>query len=92
MLQQKCLAHVLRNATAASEGEQGKRGQGRVYGQRLAGVCQELMADFTAFSWHWNICGKGQVLVTDAAGRKQGKLRELLSQHGHLVVMNDVYR
>ena len=53
---------------------------------------QELMADFTAFGWHWNIRGKGQVLVTDAAGRKQGKLRELLSQHGHLVVMNDVYR
>ena len=38
---------------------------------------QELMADFTAFGWHWNIRGKGQVLVTDAAGRKQGKLREL---------------
>ena len=52
---------------------------------------QELMADFTASGWHWNIRGKGQVLVTDAAGRKQGKLRELLSQHGHLVVMNDVY-
>ena len=43
VLQQKCLSHVLRNATAASEGEQGKRGQGRVYGQRLAGVCRELM-------------------------------------------------
>lgn len=41
--QQKCLAHVLRNAEAASEREQGKRGQGRVYGQRVAGVCRELM-------------------------------------------------
>ena len=51
---------------------------------------QDLMADFTAFGWHWNIRGKGQVLVTDAAGRKLGKFRELLSQHGHLVVMNDL--
>ncbi|GGR23683.1 transposase [Deinococcus ruber] len=41
--QQKCLAHVLRNATAVREGEQGKRGQGHVYGQRLAGVCRERM-------------------------------------------------
>ena len=52
---------------------------------------QELMADFTAFGWHWNIRAKGQVLVTDAAGRKLEKFRELLSQHSHLVVMNNVY-
>ena len=52
---------------------------------------QELMADFTAYGWHWNIRGKGQVLVTDSSGRTLGKFRALLSQHGHLAVFNDVY-
>jgi hypothetical protein len=42
--QQKCLAHVLRNAQMASEQAQGKRGRGREYGQRLAEVCRALMA------------------------------------------------
>lgn len=42
--QQKCLAHVLRNAQTASEQVQGKRGRGREYGRRLAEVCRALMA------------------------------------------------
>lgn len=52
---------------------------------------QALMADFSAYGWHWNIRGKGQVYLFDAAGRPLGRFREQLSQHGRLVVQHQVY-
>lgn len=56
------------------------------------GFCdQALMADFTAYGWHWNIRGKGQIYLFDQHGQALGQLRQQLSQHGHLVVRQDVY-
>jgi hypothetical protein len=56
------------------------------------GFCdQQLMADFTAYGWHWNRRGKGQLYVFDAEGRPLGRVREQLSQHGQFVVLHDVY-
>jgi hypothetical protein len=56
------------------------------------GFCdQQLMADFTAYGWHWNIRGKGQLYLFDAQGRALGRVREQLSVHGTLVVLHDVY-
>jgi hypothetical protein len=52
---------------------------------------QALMADFSAYGWHWNIRGKGQVYLFDAQGRPLGRFREQLSQHGCLVVRHNVY-
>lgn len=52
---------------------------------------QVLMADFSAYGWHWNIRGKGQVYLFDAQGRPLGRFREQLSQHGRLVVRHNVY-
>lgn len=52
---------------------------------------QALMADFSAYGWHWNIRGKGQVYLFDAAGRPLGRFREQLSHHGRLVVQHEVY-
>lgn len=52
---------------------------------------QALMADFSAYGWHWNIRGKGQVYLFDAQGRPLGRFREQLSQHGRLVVQHHVY-
>lgn len=52
---------------------------------------QALMADFSAYGWHWNIRGKGQVYLFDAEGRPLGRFREQLSQHGRLVVQHNVY-
>jgi len=52
---------------------------------------QALMADFSAYGWHWNIRGKGQVYLFDAKRRPLGRFREQLSQHGQLVVRHQVY-
>ena len=39
--QQKCLAHLIRNADEVAAGEQGRRGRGELYGQRIAQVFRE---------------------------------------------------
>lgn len=39
--QQKCLAHLIRNADEVAAGEQGRRGRGEVYGQRVAQVFRD---------------------------------------------------
>ncbi|MGY2896631.1 IS66 family transposase [Deinococcus sp. UYEF24] len=39
--QQKCLAHLIRNADEVAAGEQGRRGRGELYGQRVAQVFRE---------------------------------------------------
>lgn len=49
------------------------------------------MADFSAYGWHWNIRGKGQVNLLFAQGRSLGQFREQLRQHGQLVVEHKVY-
>lgn len=41
--QQKCLAHVLRNAQDAAQWEHKRPGQGHKYGENLAQVCRELI-------------------------------------------------
>ncbi|GAA3994095.1 IS66-like element ISRhru2 family transposase [Deinococcus rubellus] len=39
--QQKCLAHLIRNADEVAAGEQGRPGRGEVYGQRVAQVFRD---------------------------------------------------
>ena len=39
--QQKCLAHLIRNADEVSAGEQGRPGRGELYGQRVAQVFRD---------------------------------------------------
>lgn len=39
--QQKCLAHLIRNADEVAAGEQGRPGRGELYGQRVAQVFRE---------------------------------------------------
>ena len=51
--QQKCLAHPIRNAEGAAEQQQGKPGQGQLYGQRLASVCRDGLKLHRAYHQGW---------------------------------------
>lgn len=47
--QQKCLAHVIRNADETAAREQKRPGRGHAYGQNLAQVCRELIRLHTGY-------------------------------------------
>ena len=51
--QQKCLAHLIRNADEAAEGEQGRPGRGELYGQRVAQVFRD------GIRLHWDVTTGG---------------------------------
>lgn len=50
-----------------------------------------LMELLSAYGWHWNIRSKGHFAVYDAKGKKLGRVREQLSQHGTPVFLESVY-
>lgn len=49
-----------------------------------------LMTDFSAYGWHWNLRGRAQVYVFNAAGQALGQFRTQFSRHGQMVVRHGV--